>query len=286
MTGDPCATGEALRRAVRTRHPVRSKEVDQATWRWQDTAPARTDAPAGTRSQELPLILLPGALGTAEVFFRVLDAMERDCRLVAVTFPAIGDAQALATRLLDFLDAIGIGRFHLLGTSLGGYVAQIVALVAPARIATLVLANTFADPTQQQARWPAAADYATQAEADVLVAARRQLEAGEPKTTRAAELKSTMLSLVGSEQGAADVKAMRLAVLTAVPLPVVSLPAESIVLVDDSEDPVIARETRDALRSRYAGSRHIDIAGGGHFPANLQPDAYVAALRSAIGVAP
>jgi pimeloyl-ACP methyl ester carboxylesterase len=54
------------------------------------------------------------------------------------------------------------------------------------------------------------------------------------------------------------------------------------VLIDDSADPVIAGPTRQALRERYRASRHFDIAGGGHFPANLQPEAYVEAIRAAL----
>ena len=70
--------------------------------------------------------------------------------------------------------------------------------------------------------------------------------------------------------------------LTAGVLPPVPLPAEAVVLIDDSADPVIAAPTREQMRVRYAASRHSDIAGGGHFPANLQPEAYVAAIREAL----
>lgn len=42
------------------------------------------------------------------------------------------------------LDAAGISRAHVLGHSLGGVVAQELALMAPGRVDRLVLANTFA----------------------------------------------------------------------------------------------------------------------------------------------
>jgi maspardin len=265
------------RLAVRRRHPVRSREVEGHLWRWQDTMPL-----AGTDAPHQPLVLLPGALGTAELFYRVLDALGGQRRIVAVSFPPIGNAEPLASELFHFLDAIGIRRIDLLGTSLGGHVAQIAAIQQPSRIGTLVLANTFADPLRQQTRWPPAAEYASQDEADILAAAIRQLEAGVPATILAAELRETLLALVGGEQSAADVKAMRLAVLTARPLPKVPLEPGSIVLIDDASDTVIAPETRDALRSRYWDSRQFEVAGGGHFPASLAPEAYAHAIRSAL----
>lgn len=48
-----------------------------------------------------------------------------------------GDALALA-------DALGLQRFHLLGVSMGGAIAQHLALAAPERVSTLTLAVTWA----------------------------------------------------------------------------------------------------------------------------------------------
>jgi pimeloyl-ACP methyl ester carboxylesterase len=48
------------------------------------------------------------------------------------------DAQALA-------DHLGFDRFHVVGHSLGGVIAQRLALRAPARVKSIALLNTFAD---------------------------------------------------------------------------------------------------------------------------------------------
>jgi len=50
----------------------------------------------------------------------------------------------MAADALALLDHLGIERFHLLGASMGGAIAQHVALQAPTRVATLVLACTWA----------------------------------------------------------------------------------------------------------------------------------------------
>ncbi|WP_172121780.1 MULTISPECIES: alpha/beta hydrolase [unclassified Devosia] len=47
--------------------------------------------------------------------------------------------QELADDLVAILDAYGVRRAHLVGMSLGGYLAQIVALQHPERVATLAL---------------------------------------------------------------------------------------------------------------------------------------------------
>lgn len=47
--------------------------------------------------------------------------------------------ETLADDALAVLDAYDVPRAHLVGMSLGGYLAQIAALAAPARVASLTL---------------------------------------------------------------------------------------------------------------------------------------------------
>jgi 3-oxoadipate enol-lactonase len=50
----------------------------------------------------------------------------------------------MAEDALALADALGLDSFHLLGVSMGGAIAQEMALAAPARVRTLTLAVTFA----------------------------------------------------------------------------------------------------------------------------------------------
>jgi len=53
--------------------------------------------------------------------------------------------QDMARDVLGLLDHLGIDRTHLLGTSMGGMIAQQIALLAPERIMSLILASTTTD---------------------------------------------------------------------------------------------------------------------------------------------
>lgn len=50
--------------------------------------------------------------------------------------------EAMARDLFGLMDHLGINQAHLLGTSMGGMIAQQAALMAPERIISLVLAGT------------------------------------------------------------------------------------------------------------------------------------------------
>ena len=50
----------------------------------------------------------------------------------------------MARDTLDLADALGLDSFHLLGVSMGGAIAQEIALAAPDRVRTLTLTVTFA----------------------------------------------------------------------------------------------------------------------------------------------
>ena len=55
----------------------------------------------------------------------------------------------MAGDALAVLDACGVEMAHLMGLSLGGFVAQEVAIKAPERVASLTLMSTSADPTDE-----------------------------------------------------------------------------------------------------------------------------------------
>ena len=107
-----------------------------------------------------PLLLIQGmganCVHWGEPFLREL---ERDFELVLYDHPGIGRSgpcdgdvttAGLAADALALLDALRIERAHVLGFSMGGMVAQELALRAPQRVATLVLVGTMAGGTQSK----------------------------------------------------------------------------------------------------------------------------------------
>jgi 3-oxoadipate enol-lactonase len=107
-----------------------------------------------------PLLLVQGMGGNSthwgEPFLR---ALERDFELILYDHRGIGRSAPhdgglttadLAADALALLDALQVKRAHVFGISMGGMVAQELALNAPQRVRTLVLAGTSAGGTQSK----------------------------------------------------------------------------------------------------------------------------------------
>lgn len=101
----------------------------------------------------VPLVLLHGFTGGRVDFADVIDDLARDRRVVAWDHRGHADStntgnastytfDQLADDAAGVLAALGIERFHLLGHSMGGIVAQRYALAHPAQVRSLVLMDT------------------------------------------------------------------------------------------------------------------------------------------------
>lgn len=98
-----------------------------------------------------PLVLLHGFNGDAYHFTGVSRALGKHFRVLAPDLPGFGetrfdteldyDVDAQASRVLALLDELGIERFYLGGSSMGGYVACALARRAPERVRALWLLN-------------------------------------------------------------------------------------------------------------------------------------------------
>jgi len=91
------------------------------------------------------LVVLHGAGGLRHS--RALDLLAQQYRVLAIEMPGFGDQPnethqtmaELAQSVALVLDAIGLDRFHLLGTSFGGAAAAYLAVARPDRVISLVL---------------------------------------------------------------------------------------------------------------------------------------------------
>jgi len=100
-----------------------------------------------------PLVLIMGYAGTMETWDpRLVDALARHYRVVTFDNSGIGDTQplpapltidAMANQTSALIGALGLGQPDVLGWSMGGMIAQALAVLHPSQVRRLVLCATF-----------------------------------------------------------------------------------------------------------------------------------------------
>ena len=99
----------------------------------------------------VPLVLLQHFRGTLDNWDPALiDALAAERNVILVDYPGVGAStgdpataiEAMARRMIGFVNALGLDEIDLLGFSIGGFVAQQIALVRPRLVRRLVLAAT------------------------------------------------------------------------------------------------------------------------------------------------
>lgn len=95
-----------------------------------------------TGGEEPAVVLLAGAIGLSDVFYRHFDLLARDFSVLTFDYPSdYPSNRALADAIAALLRSLGL-KAYLVGQSLGGFIAQIVAQRHPDVVEGLVLSNT------------------------------------------------------------------------------------------------------------------------------------------------
>jgi pimeloyl-ACP methyl ester carboxylesterase len=103
--------------------------------------------------QGAPLLLLHGFGADKDNWNRVARYLKNHYDVIAIDLPGFGnssknidsdyDVFSQIARVKQLMDRLSIGRFHIAGNSMGGYIAGNFAALYPERVETLLLLNPF-----------------------------------------------------------------------------------------------------------------------------------------------
>lgn len=233
-------------------------------------AKARATAPV--------LVMLPGTLGTAEIFWNQITALRGRVRIVSVTYPPVGDIRKLAAGLAALFDKLGIAKASVIGSSLGGYLGQWFAARYPARVETLYIGNSLTDPKKvNPARKPPAVLKKAPAAAHraIVLGSVETWPEPEPIFRRLKEiLRHSGRKLIPGEA----LKARVLATATGKAVPPLALPSARTVIIECADDPLIPRAAQKAMRRKYPRAKLYRLPRGGHYPYITRPAVYTKIL--------
>jgi len=227
-----------------------------------------------------PLVFLHGAGGHTG-WMAFLDELSQHYEVFAPEHPGFGQSDDppwldevgdLAYFYLDFLHVLGLDRVHLIGTSLGGWIAAELAVRSTARLATLTLVgavgitaagetipDTFRMPVDENLR---------RFYADQERAARRLGDMAKADMDVVAKNRSTVTRLAYSPRyhnPGLGKWLHRIDVPT--------------LLIYGDQDGLVPPRFGEAYHALIPGSRLVVVPNAGHAPFDEQKDAFLAAFH-------
>lgn len=212
------------------------------------------------------LLLLPGTLGNADIFFKQIKSLGKRIRIIALGYPLIASVDLITDDIAALLDRLAIPRASILGSSFGGFVAQAFAERYPSKVGTLFIGNSLADADLIRAAFPPA---------DVLLTTpprilRAQMSSQMTNSDATEGIFSELLDLLLRELRhhlAPRAPKLRLAAnLRRQAAPVPAVPDNQIVIIECQDDPLIPANVRKDVRVRYPKAELHSLPTGRHFP--------------------
>ena len=257
-------------------HPETVEVVDGLRWGVIDTGPAASGK---------TLLLLPGTLGRADIFWQQILALKDRVRVLAVTYPRNADLDRWVACLARLLDSRGIADVTVLGSSLGGYLAQLFAARRPERTTGLTAANTLSSTAGIAGQPPYSADIAALPVGAMRRGFRDRLTAWGAAHPEQAGLVTLLLAEVDGRIPAGHLKARMQALKVAPPLPPVGLAPDAVAIVECDDDPLIPPPIRQTVHAHLDAGVCYRFRHGGHFPYVVRPAEYTAMLSERLGLA-
>ncbi|MCB0629246.1 MAG: alpha/beta hydrolase [Saprospiraceae bacterium] len=112
--------------------PTKELQIDDTDWTYLNTGNGPNT-----------LLFLHGMGGAYDIWWQQIEALKADFRIISITLPEVHSLAEAVHGLEAILDREGIDKVTIIGTSMGGYIAQYFLQQHPQRLNKLVLGNTF-----------------------------------------------------------------------------------------------------------------------------------------------
>lgn len=225
------------------------------------------------------LLLIPGTLGRADIFWQQMAALKGRVRILSVSYPDSGGVEEWAGDLIALISDRDIERITVLGSSLGGYLAQYIAAVHPDRVERLIAANTLYDTAPAKRNPPYSSDLDLAPIEELRNGFGRGLGAWADSHPEQAELVELLLQEVGGRIPELELRNRLKGIKNAPVLPASMVSPANTVTIEAADDPLIPQFMRDEVRAVLTPAVSYHFESGGHFPYLARPELYTAILE-------
>lgn len=113
--------------------PSKTIEVDGVSWHYIVRG----------KNNEQTLLFLHGMGGAYDIWWQQINALENDFKIISLTLPTVNSLKETFNGINAILAAEQVDKLSIIGSSMGGYIAQNFLNESPERLDKLVMGNTF-----------------------------------------------------------------------------------------------------------------------------------------------
>ena len=256
--------------AFRRDHPLKQVSASGDTW----------DYVALGKGEET-VLFLHGMAGAYDIWWQVLERLADQYRIISTTYPPVESLASLTLGIRAILAEEQVQKANIVGSSLGGYLAQYLVARHPELISRAVFANTFPPNEVIAGKTRLAAQLLPYLPSSLLMYGLRQNT--EKRLYPASGHSEILRAFLLEQYSGAMTKAQFLARYHCVVDPFeapnpqeLGVPA---LILETDNDPLVEESLREMLKTTYPPAAVHSLGAVGHFPYLNVPDIYAAALR-------
>jgi maspardin len=256
---------KASLRAFRSENPTKRLEVSGTSWEYLCLGEG-----------EQTILFLHGMAGAYDIWWQQMMALKHRYRVLSLTYPQLDTLEALSHGIMAILEKEKAGTVNLVGSSLGGYLAQYLVAKNPRRFRTAIYANTFppndiiADKNRVIGRLlPFLPAWA------VMLNLRKKTEqAIYPASGNSEIVRAYMLEQSYGMMSKAQFVARYHCVIDYFTPPAQKDRGISVLIIEVDNDPLVDNSLREMLKQTYPLAKVCTLHDVGHFPYLNEPELY------------
>ena len=214
------------------------------------------------------ILFLHGMTGAYDIWWQQILELRSDYKIISITYPAADSLEELSQGIIAILDAEAVPKVNIVGTSLGGYLAQYFVSQYPDRIIRAVFSNTF--PPNDILRkenaligtaLPFLPEWTIMQTLQGSITDRIYPASGQDPFTKA-----YLLALTSGRISKAQFVSRYHAVVESFTPPNPFKHGIEVMIIESDNDPLVEEALRSQLRQTYPYAQVYRFTNAGHFP--------------------
>lgn len=251
----------------RQKYPPQFLEVNGVQWTYLATG-------TGTET----VLFLHGMTGAYDIWWQQILALQDRYRIVSLTYPAVDSLDGLSQGVLAILKQQGITQVNVVGTSLGGYLAQYLVAHYPTLVKRASFGNTF-PPNNLIAEKNRTLGTLLPFLPEWLIMQTFQ-QSGVNSIYPTSGKSELVLAFLMEQTHGGTSKAQIVARYRCVIDPFVApTPTIPVMIIEADNDPLVEETLRTQLKATYPTAKVHTLQNVGHFPYLNEPQTYTRLLE-------